>query len=72
MSKIIVIKIFIMWQVVNGIRYVLNVELSACETCADSPSNMQCRIELLEGAVDRQRTLTSSLCEPTVQVIGTN
>lgn len=65
-------------QVVNGVRYVLNVELTAClaevvpcEVSEEAEGELRCRLELLEGSVDRQRTLLSSLCQPLSQVLVT-
>ncbi|XP_059483210.1 uncharacterized protein LOC132201224 isoform X2 [Neocloeon triangulifer] len=62
-------------QVINGVRYVLNLELTPCiqdsKPCtvtSDAESSLKCRIEIIEGAVDRKRRLSSSLCQPLNEV----
>ncbi|CAB3374118.1 Hypothetical predicted protein [Cloeon dipterum] len=58
-------------QVINGVRYVLNVELTPClqetepcEVAEGAESTLTCRVEVIEGAVDRKRKLSSALCKP--------
>jgi hypothetical protein len=60
--------------VINGVRYVLNLELTPCAPdstpCAaneNSEASLKCRIEIIEGAIDRQRRLSSSMCQSTVE-----
>jgi hypothetical protein len=52
----------------------LNLELTPCiqdstpcTVSENSEASLKCRIEIIEGAIDRQRRLSSSLCQSTVE-----